>query len=137
MIGLVALLLAAPPSDLKAQGEAGLNAIRGDALSAHVRFLADDLLEGRGTGTRGHAMAARYFATQLQSLGLTPAGEGGTWFQSVPFIGMTVQPQKCALEIDGKALKYGEEVLFLPKAGSAGDEVEGDLVFAGYGVAMD
>ena len=94
---LLALLLAAPPADLKAQGEPGLQAIRAEALSAHVRFLADDLLEGRGTGSRGHAMAARYFATQLQALGLMPAGENGTYFQTVPFLGMTVQPEKCAL----------------------------------------
>ena len=132
---LFALLLAVPPADLKAQGEAGLKAIRGEALSAHVRFLADDLLEGRGTGTRGHAIAARYLATQLQGLGFAPAGENGTYFQRVPFVGMTVQPEKCALEIDGAPLKYGEEVLFPPRAGAAGDDVEGELVFAGYGIA--
>ena len=128
------LLLAAPPSDLKTQGAAGLEAIHADALSAHVRFLADDLLEGRATGSRGHAIAARYFATQLQALGYSPAGDGGTYFQQVPFVGMTVQPGKCALEIDGVALKYGEEVLVPPRAGSAGDDVSGELIFAGYGV---
>jgi hypothetical protein len=131
---LGALLFAAPPPDLKAQGEVGLEAIRGDALSAHVRFFADDLLEGRGTGSRGHAVAARYFAAELQALGYAPAGDGGTYFQKVPFVGMTVQPDKCALEIDGAALKYGEEVLFPPRAGAAGDDVSGELIFAGYGV---
>src|SRR3954466_3008322 len=134
MYVLVALLLAAPPADLKTQGEAGLKAIRADALSAHVRFFADDLLEGRGTGSRGHAIAARYFASQLQALGYAPAGDGGTYFQKVPFVGMSVQPEKCGLEIDGVALRYGEEVLFPPRAGAAGDEVSGELIFAGYGV---
>lgn len=134
LLFLGALLLAAPPPDLKARGEAGLEAIRGEALSAHIRFLADDLLEGRGTGTRGHALAARYLATQLQALGYQPAGDGGTYFQRVPFIGMTVQPPKCSLEIDGVPLKYGEEVLFYPRAGAARDEVSGELVFAGYGI---
>jgi len=132
---LLALLLAAPPPDLAAQAEPGLRAIRAGALSAHVRFLADDLLEGRGTGTRGHATAARYFATQLQALGLEPAGENGTYFQTVPLLGMTIEPDKCALQIEGAALKYGEEVLFPPRAGSAADDVSGELVFAGYGVA--
>jgi len=132
---LLALLLAAPPPDLAAQAEPGLRAIRAGALSAHVRFLADDLLEGRGTGTRGHATAARYFATQLQALGLEPAGENGTYFQTVPLLGMTIEPDKCALQIEGAALKYGEEVLFPPRAGSAADDVSSELVFAGYGVA--
>ena len=131
---LLALLLAAPPADLKAQGAAGLAAIQPAALSAHVRFLADDLLEGRGTGTRGHALAARYLAAQLQALGYAPAGENGSWFQKVPFIGMTVQPAACALELDGAPLKYGDEVLFPPRAGSPGDDVSGELVFAGYGI---
>jgi len=134
MLVLFALLLATPPVDLAAQGEPGLRAIRGEALSAHVRFLADDLLEGRGTGTRGHAIAARYMAAQLQALGYAPAGENGTYFQRVPFIGMAVLPEKCSLEIDGTPLKYAEEVLFTPRAGSSADEVSGDLVFAGYGV---
>jgi Zn-dependent M28 family amino/carboxypeptidase len=135
MLFVFALLLATPPADLKTQGEPGLRAIRGEALSAHIRFLADDLLEGRGTGTRGHAIAARYLATQLQALGLEPAGERGTFFQEVPLIGMTVQPEKCALEIDGTPLRYGENVLLRPRAGSAGDDVSGELVFAGYGIS--
>src|SRR4051812_16808572 len=135
MFMMLAVLLASPPADLKAQGEPGLRAIRAESLSSHIRFLADDLLEGRGTGTRGHALAARYLATQLQALGLEPAGDRGTFFQTVPFLGMTVQPDQCGLELDGAALKYGEEVLFPPRAGSAREDVSGELVFAGYGVA--
>lgn len=135
MLLIFALLLAAPPADLKARGEAGLRAIRGEALSAHIRFLADDLLEGRGTGTRGHAIAARYLATELQALGLQPAGEKGTWFQEVPLAGMTVQPQESALEIDGAAWKYPDDMIFYPRAGSTRDDVSGELVFAGTGVS--
>lgn len=128
---LLALLLAA---DLNAIAKPGLDAIRGDALSAHVRFLADDLLEGRGTGSRGHAIAARYVASQLQAAGFAPAGEGGTYLQTVPMMGATVDPQKCAVELDGKPLEYGKEMLITPAAGAAAAEVKGELVFAGYGV---
>ncbi len=135
MLVLFALLLAAPPADLAAQGGPGLRAIRGEALSAHVRFLADDLLEGRDTGSRGHAIAARYVASQLQALGFEPAGERGTWFQAVPFVGMAVAPERCALEIEGAALKYPNEVLFFPRAGAANDDVSGEMVFAGFGIS--
>ena len=131
----LALLLAAPPPDLKAQGEAGLKAIHAEALSAHVRFLADDLLEGRGTGSRGHAIAARYIAGQLQSMGYAPAGDSGTYFQKVPFVGMTIQPEGCALTVDGQQLKYGEEAIYTPRAGTAQGDVSGDLVFAGYAIS--
>ncbi|MGL4540958.1 MAG: M28 family metallopeptidase, partial [Polymorphobacter sp.] len=53
------------------------------ALQASVTFLADDLLEGRETGTRGHEIAARYVASQFAAFGLTPGGPDGSWFQRV------------------------------------------------------
>jgi hypothetical protein len=41
------------------------------ALRAHTRFLSSDSLQGRGTGTLGERLAARYIAAQLLALGLT------------------------------------------------------------------
>jgi hypothetical protein len=52
-------------------------AIRPEAIRAHMAFLADDLLEGRGNGQRGYTIAARYVAAQLASLGVEPGGEAG------------------------------------------------------------
>ena len=49
---------------------------------AHVRYLADDLLEGRAVATRGERCAGDYIAARFQELGLQPAGENGSWFQS-------------------------------------------------------
>src|SRR5438309_6407277 len=121
MLIAFALLLAAP--DLRAAGEPGLKAIRAEALSAHVRFLADDLLEGRGTGTRGHAIAARYVATQLQAAGLEPAGDKGSWFQQVPLRAMAVDTAGCALEVAGEHYATPDEALFYPRGGAALDEV--------------
>src|SRR3954471_19286225 len=59
------------------------DSITAAGLKAHVRFLSDDLLEGRGTGTRGHEIAARYSAAQFESMGLKPGGDDGTFFQAV------------------------------------------------------
>jgi hypothetical protein len=42
------------------------------AIRAHTRFLADDLLAGRGTGTQGERVAASYISSQLERLGLLP-----------------------------------------------------------------
>ena len=44
------------------------------AMRGHTRFLADDLLAGRGTGTHGERLAAAYIASQLERLGLEPLG---------------------------------------------------------------
>ncbi len=49
---------------------------------AHVRYLADDLLEGRAVATRGERCAGDYIAERFRGLGLRPAGDGDTWFQS-------------------------------------------------------
>ncbi len=75
---LTAVLLlgvaAAPPARTNAAAE---RVIRADSIRAHVRFLASDLLEGRGPGTRGDALAEAYIASQLEALGLKPAGTQG------------------------------------------------------------
>lgn len=52
-------------------------------IRSYMKFLSDDLFEGRGTGTRGHQMAAQYVATQFDLLGLQPGGENNTYFQDV------------------------------------------------------
>ena len=56
------------------------------AIEAHVRFLADDLLEGREASTRGYQLAALYAAAQFGALGLEPAGDDGGWYQRVPLL---------------------------------------------------
>lgn len=53
------------------------------ALSAHTRFLADDLLAGRGTGTHGERIAAAYIVSQLTRIGLRPAA-GSSFLQPLP-----------------------------------------------------
>ena len=55
-------------------------------IRAHVKFLASDLLEGRGSGQRGGDIAADYIATQFALYGLKPAGDQGTYFQNVPMV---------------------------------------------------
>lgn len=61
-----------------------LESITANALRAHVRFLASDLLEGRGTPSRGLDLAAEYIATQFDRIGLNPAGEDG-FFQTTTY----------------------------------------------------
>jgi hypothetical protein len=61
-----------------------MNTIRPEAIRADMRFLSDDALEGRGTGTRGYHIAAKFMATQFESLGLQPAGDNGSYSQRVP-----------------------------------------------------
>ena len=75
----------------------GLKMFSPHALAAHDQFLASDLLEGRAPGTRGDDLAMQYIAAQFKSDGLLPAGDNGTYYQRVPLIGLTVEPNKTSL----------------------------------------
>src|SRR5713226_6634929 len=66
-----------------------MDTINPEHVRAHVRFLSDDLLEGRGTGQRGGDIAAQYIAAQFALYGLKPAGDNGTYMQKVPMVGIT------------------------------------------------
>jgi len=51
---------------------------------SYVRYLADDALQGRLAGSPGERCAGDYIAARFQALGLRPAGESGSYFQSLP-----------------------------------------------------
>ena len=108
------------------------------ALRANMRFLADDLLEGRGTGTRGQELAAKYVAAQFEAFGLEPGGGKGSWFQTVPFREITVDPAGCEVSITrlGKttSLKWGEDFLSRGNEIQADISVEAPMIFVGFGV---
>src|SRR5664280_253667 len=59
-----------------AQKSAGRE-ITSELLRSHIRFLASDLLEGRGPATRGDQLAEAYIQSQLEGLGLEPGAPGG------------------------------------------------------------
>lgn len=101
---------------------------------AHLEFLASDLLEGRGTATRGGLLAARYIATQFQRLGLEPAGDSGSWFHRVPIIAHTPEP---TLRVTGPApgtLRYRDDYVLWSMRNEAQVNVAGPAVFVGYGI---
>ncbi len=63
--------------------------ISAEKIRAHVKYLASDELEGRGVGTRGEKLATEYLAAQLETEGVKPGGENGTYFEPVPLAGVT------------------------------------------------
>src|ERR1700690_1468806 len=66
--------------------------VSGERIRAGVKFLASDLLEGRGPGTRGGQLATEFIATEFALAGAKPAGDDGTYFQKVPLEGVETQP---------------------------------------------
>jgi Zn-dependent M28 family amino/carboxypeptidase len=101
-----------------------------------VKFLADDKLEGRETGSPGLHQAQEYVIGQLKSLGVKPAGSNG-YYQPVKFVVREISEKDSSLALvrDGKVvpLTLGEEAYFGLRAKLA-PEVEATLVFVGYGL---
>ena len=58
-------------------------AFDGERLMGHVKFLADERLEGRGAGSPGLEEATAYVAKAFADAGLQPAGDHGTFFQTL------------------------------------------------------
>src|SRR3954468_18270232 len=66
--------------------------VSGKRIRAHVQYLSSDEMAGRGVGTAGEKLATGYIASQLQGAGVSPGGEGQSYYQKVPFIGSQLLP---------------------------------------------
>ena len=115
------------------------DSIDAEKIRAHVRFLSLDLLEGRGPGTRGAEIAAQYIATQFALAGVEPAGDNGTYFQSVPLYAVHTDEEKTSFELvpsTGKpvGLKYGSEIVAKDQTGQPSADLDAPIVFVGYGI---
>jgi Zn-dependent M28 family amino/carboxypeptidase len=112
--------------------------IDAERIRAHVRFLAHDLLEGRGTGQRGGDIAAEYIATQFSLYGLKPAGDNGTYMQTVPMVGVTPAPETTfsLVPANGSAreLKPLTDYVAYDETQQPDSTVNADIVFVGYGI---
>jgi Zn-dependent M28 family amino/carboxypeptidase len=123
---------------LPADAAAAMQSIDAERIRAHVKFLADDLLEGRGTGTRGGDIAANYIAAQFALYGLKPAGDSGTYLQKVDFTGVLTQPSSSfALQPSHGApldLKLGEDYVTGNQMQTDSVDIDAPVVFVGYGI---
>lgn len=114
-------------------------AINPENIRAHVRFLADDLLEGRGPGVRGGELAAKYIATQFALYGLQPAGDNGTYFQQIDFFGMTVKRDATTFALAPNSgapmpLRFGPDYVVNNPRHTPVVDIDAPIVFVGYGV---
>jgi len=121
----------------RAADEASLS-IRPEAIRADMQFLADDLLEGRATGTRGHEIAARFVASEFEAMGLEPAGENRTYFQSVPLRSIRLDEEHTTLSIARGAkeerLIFRKDFISVADPGRTDTSVEAPVVYVGFGV---
>ena len=112
-------------------------AITAADLKAEATWLADPARTGRATGTPGAKAAAEFLAGYFQSLGLKPAADA--FYEPFEFnAGARVEPDKSKLvaHVDGKDTAFALGKNFRPLAFSDNGAVEGEVVFAGYGLSV-
>src|SRR5260370_662615 len=125
-------------SPAKSTSDAAAAAIDPEKIRAHVKFLASDLLEGRGTGQRGGDIAAEYIATQFELYGLKPAFQNGSYFQDVPMMGVkTLEATSFKLvPANGEAitLKNLDDFVTNNESQTETADIDAPIVFVGYGI---
>ena len=102
-------------------------------IAAHVRFLADDQLEGRGVASRGEILATNYIASQFAQLGLEPAGDNGTFFQRVPLVGVRTRPAS-TFAVNNQRLTLLTEFVGVSTRQQAEALLDAEAVFVGHGI---
>ena len=103
----------------------------------HVQYLASPEMKGRGAGTPELNEAAEYIADVFRETGLTPAAGGETYLQPLEITtGARMGPENSLQVIRKRGtqdLKPTED--FIPINFSSSGKVEGEVVFAGYGIS--
>ena len=111
----------------------------GQSWWAHVKFLADDNLEGRETGSEGLRKAESYVVDEFTKAKLLPAGSSG-FYQPVKFVSRQIveKDSSAALIISGRAqpLTLGDDAYFGTRADLSAEEITAPLVFVGYGLQI-
>ncbi len=127
------VLLAASATMIFAQ----VDAIQGERIRAHVKFLSSDLLEGRGPGQRGGALAESYIAAQFAAAGLKPGAADGTFLQRVPLKVVEAAPTASMTVTKGAQtldLRWLDDFVGHSNLQEAKISAEAEAVFVGHGI---
>ncbi len=117
------------------------NRINQNALHGNLRFLADDLLEGRGPGSKGDGIAQLYLESQFRRMGLSQIPALNSYRQKFPMLGLTSKAAKswsigpAATGSTPIAFEYFKD--YIAVAGRPKPKIEvsnAEIVFVGYGI---
>lgn len=142
-VTLVPVVAAGKAVPEKVREKAAIARLSERVLLADIRFLSDDLLEGRAPASSGDDLAMRYVTSRFEGLGLRPMGDmqsGGerSWIQRVPLVGLRTRVMEAPV-LRGKGgtlrLDAGQDVVVAPGGQGTRAKLDGaSLVFVGYGI---
>jgi hypothetical protein len=107
----IALIAVLPAATLQAQGKTRSTtspAITTADLRSRIYAFADDSMRGRRAGTADALRASAYIAREAQRIGLQPGGDGGTFFQAVPFAAQWLDTTS-TFAVNGQRLRVGTD----------------------------
>ena len=123
---------------LSPAAEQAMASVDPEKIRAQVKFLASDLLEGRGTGARGGDIAAEYIATQFALYGLQPAGDDGSYLQKVAMVGIATQDDSTFALVPDKGapmnLRNRVDFVAMDETTKTVADVDAPIVWIGYGI---
>ena len=115
----------------------GESSLSGGRISAHVKFLSNDALGGRGPATQGETLATEYIATQFALAGLKPGGDDGSYFQKVPLVGVQSLPETdLSWEGEGKKLQMDwlDDYVAVNHRQQANQAINAEALYVGHGI---
>ena len=143
-LAVAGIFLSACQSDKNAPeaqiNQASTQTVQADVnrIQSHLHFLADDLLEGRDTGSRGHEIASLYIASEFQKYGLKRAGDEGSYLQRVDFRQAFLDQASPELTLTSEqgeqSLQYPKDYITYANVSATETNLQGELVFVGYGI---
>lgn len=102
-------------------------------LQLYLSVLASAHLEGRETATPGNDAAADFLAGQLSGFGIKPIGEGGSYFQDIPF--SRTEWAELSLQVGGQPMEHIKDFLCFRSIRPSAERTSGEeIVFLGYGI---
>jgi hypothetical protein len=97
-------------------------------LMTRLYIFADDSMQGREAGTIGNMKGTDYIASEAKKIGLIPAGDNGTYFQTIPLKIRAVDPSS-AFKAGDNALAYGTD--WVATGSKSVDVTAGQMIYGG------
>ena len=120
-----------------AAASSGAAAIKSADLKEWLTFIASDELEGRAVFTAGFGLAAAYVEDHLKAWGVKPAGDNGSYLQTVRVLGVkTTSHSTVTVTVNGQSRTFadGEGIAFPRNMGGKRRFTVDRVEFAGYGL---
>ena len=112
--------------------------IDAEGLRGVIEVIASDRYEGRGPASNGDLMTQRYLSDALDRMGLTPAGDDGSWLQPFDIVSVTTtSPPVWTFDRGAESLSLDHWEDFIAVSGTQADrsEINGaEVVFVGFGI---